>query len=153
MAKATTKNIINGTWGKLTWDGKEVFEVTSIEAKVTAEREELSFVRSLDKFEKLTGLKGEGTFKVKKVYSRGLKDVVDQWKKGKDPHSKLIIELDDPDALGSETCIIGDVWFKEIMIAQFEQHKFLEREFPFSFAPSSVEFEDTIDVEDETTGQ
>ncbi|WP_157696773.1 phage tail tube protein [Brevibacillus formosus] len=131
----------------MTWNGKEVFEVISVEAKIKPERSSLSFVQVLDKFEKLTGLVGEGNFKVYKVYSRGLKDVVEEWKKGKDPHFNLVIELTDPDALGNETCIISDVWFNEVTIAGFDNEKYLEREFPFGFAPSSVEFEDMIDVE------
>ncbi|MGK5511788.1 phage tail tube protein [Brevibacillus formosus] len=138
---------MNGKWGRLTWNGKEVFEVISVEAKIKPERSSLSFVQVLDKFEKLTGLVGEGNFKVYKVYSRGLKDVVEEWKKGKDPHFNLVIELTDPDALGNETCIISDVWFNEVTIAGFDNEKYLEREFPFGFAPSSVEFEDMIDVE------
>lgn len=143
--RPTPNNVINGKWGKLTWNGKEVFEVISVEAKIKPERSSLSFVQNLDKYEKLTGLEGDGNFKIYKVYSRGLRDVVEEWQKGRDPHFNLVVELTDPDALGHETCIIGDAWFNEVTIAGFDNEKFLERDFPFKFAPSSVTFEDTID--------
>lgn len=71
MAKIRGNNQVNGSWGQVWWDSELVFELESFEAKVTAEREDV--VIGMDKDSKLVGLKGEGTMKVKKVFSRGKK--------------------------------------------------------------------------------
>lgn len=138
---------ISGSWGQLWWDGELVYEVDSFESKITAEREDVYQAGSLDVDSKITQLKGEGSMKVKKVYSRGLIKLLDAWKKGHDIRSQFIGKLDDPDAYGSERVVIDNVWFNELTLMQFEMGQKLEREFPFGFTPSTVDFPDLIDVQ------
>lgn len=138
---------INGSWGQLWWDGELVYEVESFEAKLTPEREDVYQAGSLDVDSKMTALKGEGSFKVKKVFSRGINKLLDAWKNGKDVRCQLIGKLADPDAYGSERCVINNVWFNELTLMQFELKQKLEREFPFGFTASDVDFPDTISVQ------
>lgn len=138
---------ISGSWGQLWWDGELVYEVESFEAKVTAEREDVLQAASLDTDSKMTRLKGEGSFKVKKVFSRGVNKLLAAWKAGRDVRGQLIGKLDDPDAYGSERCVINNVWFNELTLMQFELGQKLEREFPFGFTVSDVDFPDTIAVQ------
>ncbi|MDU5082806.1 phage tail tube protein [uncultured Tissierella sp.] len=137
---------IAGSWGQIWWDGELVFEVESFEAKITAEREDVYQAGSLDTDSKMTGLKGEGSFKVKHVFSRGVLKLLKAWKEGRDVRSQLIGKLGDPDAYGSERCVINNVWFNELTLMQFEMKQKLEREFPFGFTPSDVDFPDRIEV-------
>ena len=55
---------LSGTWGELWVDGEKIFEFTKIELKVTANREDVQI--GLDVDSKITGLKGEGSYTVKR---------------------------------------------------------------------------------------
>jgi hypothetical protein len=147
MAKIRGNNQVNGSWGQVWWDGELVFELETFEAKVTTEREDVSI--GMDKDSKLIGLKGEGTLKVKKVFSRGKKKLLAAWKLGEDPRSTLVGKLKDPDTIGkqSERVSIGNVWFDELTLIQFEKAKKGEDEYKFGFTPSDADFIDTIDVQ------
>lgn len=116
MAKIRGNNQVNGTWGQVWWNGELVFELESFEAKVTANRETVNI--GMDEDSKLVGLKGEGSMKVKKVFSRGKKKILEAWKKGEDPRSTLVGKLKDPDTVGkqSERVSIGNVWFDELTL-------------------------------------
>jgi hypothetical protein len=139
------KNQISGTFGKLWWDGELIAEIESFEAKVSAKREEV--VMDMDEDSKLVGLKGEGTIKVKKFFTRGKKKLLEAWKKGEDPRSTLQGKISDPDAIGkqSESVTIGNVWFDDITLLSFEKGKKVEEEFKFGFTPSDASFIDTIE--------
>lgn len=147
MAKLKGFNQINGSWGQLWWDGELIVEVESFEAKVTANREDVTIAGSLDIDSKITGLKGEGSFKIKKVYTRGINQMLERWNKGEDVRAQLVGLLADPDTVGKqkERVVINNVWFNELTLMQFEAGQKLEREFPFGFTPSDVEFPDTIE--------
>jgi len=147
MGKLDARNQINGSYGSLYWDGELLLDIETFEAKVTPNREDVMMAGSLDVDSKLISLKGEGSFKIKKVYTRGINKMLEQWKKGIDPRSQLIGKLKDPDSpkKQSERVVINNVAFGEIVLMQFELSKKLEREFPFTFTPSDVEFPDTIE--------
>jgi hypothetical protein len=148
--KIPGNRVITGTFGKLWWDGELIFEVESFEAKITPNREDVQMAGSLDVDSKVTNLKGEGSFKIKKVFSRGIEKLLNAWKRGEDPRSQLVGKLADPDTKGkaSERVVINNVWFNELTLMQFEVGQKLEREFPFGFTPSDVEFPDLIPVQE-----
>ncbi|MDQ7096937.1 phage tail tube protein [Desulfosporosinus sp. PR] len=147
MAKIRGNNQISGSWGQIWWDGELIFELESFEAKVTAEREDV--VIGMNKDSKLVGLKGEGSIKVKKVFSRGKKNLLEAWKKGQDPRSTLVGKIKDPDTVGnqSERISIGNVWFDELTLMQFESGKKGEEEYKFGFTAEDADFLDTIEVQ------
>ena len=147
MKKIRGNNQISGTWGQVWLDGELVFELESFEAKVTTNRETVTI--GMDEDSKLVGLKGEGTMKVKKVFSRGKKKLLDAWKKGEDPRSTIVTKLKDPDTIGkqSERVSLDNVWFDELTLTQFENGKKGEDEYKFGFTPSDADYLDTIDVQ------
>ena len=59
---------LSGSWGELWVNGEKIFEFSKISMKVTANREEVQL--GIDVDSKITGLKGEGSYTVKKVYTR-----------------------------------------------------------------------------------
>lgn len=140
------KDQIMGNHATLWWDDEEVFEVESFEAKVTIDRESVTFVGSLDEDSKIKGMKGEGKFKIKHVYNRGLRKLLEAFKKGEDVRSKLITKLQDPDTKGgqAERIAINNCWFNELTLGEFEIGKKLEREFSFGFTVGSAEIIDEI---------
>lgn len=140
MTELTGNQTLNGTYGKLWWDGEEILEIMSFEVKVKAGREDITFNGSLDKDSKIKELSGEGKIKVRHVYSRGMKKMLEAWNKGKDVRSKLVGALNDPNAVDGqkERISISNCWFTELTLADWEQGKIGEKEFPFGFTPSSA---------------
>lgn len=142
--KLEAKRQFNGTYGDVWWDGEKLLDIMSFEAKISVNREDVNQAGDLSIDSKITSLKGEGTIKVKKVYSRGISKFLEAYKSGKDPRSQLIGLLSDPDAFGKERIIIDNCWFNEFTLMQFEQAKLLEREFPFGFTVSSVKTKELV---------
>lgn len=144
--EATGKEVMNGTFATLWVDGEEVFEVESCNAKITFNREALTFAGNLDEESKITGQTGEGSFVVKKVFSRGLANMIEMTKTGKDVRSQLISKIQDPDTRGNqaERVSIGNLWFNEYTLIDFEMGNPMQSEYPFGFAPSSVELIDEV---------
>lgn len=136
-----------GTFGTLWLDGEEIFEIESFEATVTFEREEVTMAGNSDVDSKIVGQSGEGTFTIKKVFSRGLERFVEMVKTGKDVRSQLIGKIQDPDTIGgqAERVSIDNVWFDDFTLMSFEMGDVIEDEYSFGFAPSSIEIVDQIE--------
>lgn len=136
---------ISGTNGKLWLDGELVALIDSFEAKVTAKREE--YQDGMDMDSKIVGLEGKGTIKFKKVYTMGKKKLLDAWKKGEDPRSKIVASLKDAGTKNkqSERVSIDNVWFDELTLMQFEKGKLIDEELPFGFTPSDADYLDIIE--------
>lgn len=148
MSKVPGYRVITGNEGRLWWDGLLVAEVISIDAKVVAQREDVQFAGDINVDSKITGLKGEGSFVLKKVFSRGQKAMLAAWKAGKDTRSMLKVQLAGGDIKDGarESATLSNVWFNELTIAQFDSGKPLERTYPFGFNPGSVIINDEIPV-------
>lgn len=142
-SKLTGKRTINGKFGKVWWDGELLAEIQGFEAKMSINREEVAFVGEMVPDSKITGVSIEGTLKLKKVYSRGQKKLVEAYLSGKDPRSKIVAGLDDPDAYGAERVSLGNVWFNEVTLMAFENNTLGEEELPFGC--TDVEYLDLID--------
>lgn len=134
---------ISGAYGTLWLNNEKVMELKSVEAKVTAERTDVQLGLSIDS--KITGLKGEGTITVNKVYTRG-KKLLEDWLKGKDTRSRIVTSIQDPDAVGKgeERVSIDNVWFNAIDLAKFTRGEIVEEELPFGFTPEDVKYENAI---------
>ena len=134
---------ISGAYGELWLDNEKVAELKSIEAKITAERADVQLGISVDS--KITGLKGEGTVTIYKVYTRG-KKILENWSKGKDVRSRIVTSIKDPDSLkGQEERVsIDNVWFNSIDLVKFSKGEIVEEEIPFGFTPSDVKYENAI---------
>ena len=134
---------ISGAYGELWLDNEKVAELKSIEGKITAERADVQLGISVDS--KITGLKGEGTVTIYKVYTRG-KKILENWVKGKDVRSRIVTSIKDPDSLkGQEERVsIDNVWFNSIDLVKFSRGEIVEEEIPFGFTPSDVKYENAI---------
>lgn len=143
------RNQLSGSWGQVWWNGELIIEADSFDSKATANREDVPIPNSNDIDSKITSVKCEGSMKIKKVFTRGVNQLVQAWKRGEDPRAMLVGLLKDPDTIGkqSERVVINNVWFNEVTLLQFEVGQKLEREFPFGFTLSDVEFPDTIEVQ------
>ena len=134
----------NGSHGRLWWDGLLLFEISSFEATVTADRDDVYIGNSKDS--KIVSLTGEGSFTIKSVINRNINKYLEEWKAGHDPRGTLVGLLDDPDAVDGqkERCSIDNVWFNELTLMKFEKATVVEKEFPFGFTPEDASFIETI---------
>ena len=124
---------MNGKWGMVYLNGEPVWETDSYEAKVKIEREDVDFVMQMAKDSKMTGLTGEWSMKIKKVFSRGAQLLADKVKKGQDVRVQIISKLDDPDAYGSERLVVENAWFNELTLQKFENAKMVDEEYSGGF--------------------
>lgn len=148
MSKIRGYRQISGTFGTIWWDGEQIFEIIAFEVKATPTREDVLQAMSMDVDSKMTGIRCEGSFRVKKVYSRGVAKLLAAWKSGRDPRSQLVGKLADPDSHGSERITIDNVWFNDLTLMQFELGQKLEREYPFGCTISDIDFPDLIPVQE-----
>lgn len=146
MAKFTGERQLSGTHGKLWWNGELVAEIMSMEATVTANREDVQVGMDVDS--KIVSLTGTGTMTLKKAYSRGKKAMLQAWRNGEDTRHTLHYDIKDPGAEGKqrENGTLNNVAFDNIIITNFEQGGLMEEEMPFRFTPSDVEIEDEIQI-------
>lgn len=135
--------VITGTHGKLWLDNVLLAEMKEVNLTVNAEEEEV-FI-GMDKDRKLTGLTGEGTYILQKVYSRA-RPILREWVKGKDKRMTLTFQIDDPDAVGGqiERITVGGVWIKSLNIIKWSKGAKVEEEFPFGFRPSLIDWQEEI---------
>lgn len=145
MSNIRGKHQVNGSHGKFWYNNILFIETEAFEAKVIPNREDVQIGMDVDS--KITGYKGEGNYRVKKVYSRGKKAVLDAWKRGEDPRLSFMSSIEDPDSPGkqSERVSIDNVWLNELTLMQFETGQVLTEEIPFGFTPSDSNLIDTID--------
>ncbi len=143
MSKIRGNQTLTGTWGEMWIDGEKVFEMNKIEMKITANREDVQIGQDVDS--KVTGLKGEGSYKVKKVYTRA-KPILENWVKGKDVRCQIIAKLEDPDAVGGqiERWSFDNVWHNELPVVNWEKGGSIEEEMSIGFTPSDVQNLDEI---------
>ena len=90
MSKLRGNRTLAGTWGEIWVDGELIAELSKIEVKVSANREDVQL--DIDVDSKMTGIKGEFTLTIKKAYTRYNK-VLESWKKGVDLRSQIITKL------------------------------------------------------------
>ena len=93
----------------------------------------MDFVGQMAQDRKMTGLTGEWSMKVKKVFSRGAQLLSEKIKKGHDVRIQIISKIDDPDAYGSERLVVENAWFNDLTLQKFENGKMIDEEYSGGF--------------------
>ncbi len=137
MAQVSGNRTLSGTWGEIWIDGEKIFEMSKVEMKVIANREDVQL--GLDVDSKITGLKGEFSITIKRVYSSYL-DVYDDWKNGMDKRVQIITKLGDPDSVDGqiERYSAEDCWFNELPLVSYEKGGNIEQEVSGGFPPTKM---------------
>lgn len=145
MAKLTGNKTLSGTHGEVWWDGERIAEISKVEVKISANREDIQLGMSVDS--KLTGLKGEITMTMTKAFTRSSK-VLKDYMAGKDTRYQIITKLADPDATAGqqERVVINNVWFNDLPVTAFEKGGKCEEELSGGFTPEDVKWLDEIKV-------
>lgn len=126
-----------GAWAEAWVNGDKIWELKKIEAKIIANREDVQLDNETDS--KITGLKGELSMTVVKVYSR-YATVFEDWKNGRDTRIQIITKLADPDAIGGqqERYSIDNIWLNELPLVSYEKGAAVEEEISGGFTPSDM---------------
>ena len=142
---------LSGNYGRVYVDNSLIFELSAFEAKITFDREDIIIGNSKDS--KITGLSGEGSITIKKVFNRGFKQYLSNQKSGHDVRFKIVAALADPDALneGEERVEIDNCWLTELDLLSFNKGEVLEVEIPFNFSPEDVNYLNTVEISNSTT--
>lgn len=137
MGKIPGYRTLTGTYAEVWIDGELVAEAKKVELKVTANREDVQL--GLDVDSKLTGLAGEWTLTLSKVYSR-FEDVRQAHIKGNDKRLQIIAKLQDPDAVGHqvERYSAGNCWINDLPAVSYERGALAEMEVSGGFTPSDL---------------
>nr|DAG52991.1 MAG TPA: tail tube protein [Caudoviricetes sp.] len=125
--------VINGTWGKVWYDGEYLAELISGKAEVGYKKTAVSQVQKLADGEKITGLEPKGELKLHHVNDRVMKKEQADVKAGKTPTHTIIMGVDDPDAVGAEKVTLFNCVLDKMILADFEQGKLGERAYAFTF--------------------
>lgn len=146
-------NVCNGQFGRVWLNGTELFMVQSFNAELKMDLEELKANGSWEKGFKIKDISLEGKFKVKYVDSMGMKDMVALMKKGKTPTFKITSSLQDPDQYKGqvESIYIGEAFLENLVVADWEINKMVEKEFSFKANPQSLNILKEILAEDGIT--
>ena len=152
MSKLRGNRTLTGTWGEIWVDGELIAELSKIEVKVSANREDvqldidaghlavhINVQLHIDVDSKMTGIKGEFTLTIKKAYTRYNK-VLESWKKGVDLRSQIITKLADPDATNGqqERYSIDNCWYNDLPLVTYEKGGLIEEEATGGFTPSDM---------------
>ena len=127
---------LSGSHVEIFFNGLKIAVGTKISLKITANREEVQL--GLDVDTKITGLKGEGTLSISRVYT-AFEEIRKRIIKGEDPRGVIMTRLADPDAVGGqiERYQIGNVALSEFPI-EYEKGAVVKAEYPFTFTPSDM---------------
>lgn len=130
----------SGNYGRVWIDNEMVFELNAFEIKVVADREDVIIGNSKDS--KIVSLTGEGTMTIKKVFNRGFKYMLNNWKKGRDLRLTLVGVLRDPDMnnSGEERIEVTNLWYNELDVMHFTKGEVVETEIPFGFTPEDLSY-------------
>ena len=99
MAQLQANRTLSGSFASVWVDGALIAELESITVKVKLQREKVQLGMDVDS--KITGYSGDGTMKLKQVYTR-FYEVLDEARRGVDKRSTITTALKDPDALDGQ---------------------------------------------------
>mgnify|MGYP003411035661 FL=1 len=144
MSRFQGRQVAAGTFVSMYVGGELVFDLKSIEAKFTIDKEDVIQNGTKSKDTKQVTVGGEGTFVTHHVYTRA-KKLFDQFKAGKEiGYEDIIITLQDPDTNGIETWEIDRISLDEFSLIVSENASLVENETPFTFNPDDVTLKEVI---------
>lgn len=145
MAQLQANRTLSGSFASVWVDGALIAELESITLKVKLQREKVQLGMDVDS--KITGYSGEGTMKLKQVYTR-FYEVLDEAKHGIDHRCTITTALKDPDAEGAqeERYAISGVAFTELPFINYTVGEVNGQSLPFTFRPSEMKKLDGIEI-------
>ncbi len=133
MKEFDANRTINGTYGEAWFDDDYLAEVTSGKAEVDVTYTDIQRTRHIINGKKMIKAEGKGSIKLNHVRSNIAAKVSDAVKTGKTPSFKIVMNLDDPDAYGSERVVLYGCKFSKAILMDWEGGKVTEESYDFTF--------------------
>ncbi|WNX85788.1 phage tail tube protein [Agathobaculum sp. NTUH-O15-33] len=125
--------VMSGTHGEAWMDGEKCGETLGFQAKITKNKESVAMCGQIMVDKKVMSCEGTGSIRFHKVNSRMAVALSDSIQAGRDKRVKLISNLNDPDAYGSERIVVYDASFDDLTLADWEAGQKGQIECPFTF--------------------
>ena len=123
MRQFEANQVINGTFGDAWVDDDYLGEIISGKAEVEVTYSDISRARHLINGKKMTKAEGKGSVKLHHVRT----------KSGRTLSVKIIMRLEDPDALGAERVVLYGCKFNKATLMDWEAEKETEESYDFTF--------------------
>lgn len=138
MADFNTEHVLHGSGGTAWFNGKKLSTLQSIEAKVTADYEEINVCGDQATYRIYNGYAGEGSFTVLKVDSEVLKLMSEAYASGVMPEITIISALKQKGTNKVERVVLSQVTIDEMNLIKYEKKAKIEEEVPFKFGHFEV---------------
>ncbi len=133
MKQFEANQVINGTFGDAWVDDDYLGEIISGKAEVEVTYSDISRTRHLINGKKMTKAEGKGSVKLHHVRTNIAKKMSDAIKSGRTLSVKIIMRLEDPDALGAERVVLYGCKFNKATLMDWEAEKETEESYDFTF--------------------
>nr|DAZ43720.1 MAG TPA: tail tube protein [Caudoviricetes sp.] len=133
MKQFEANQVINGTFGDAWVDDDYLGEIISGKAEVEVTYSDISRARHLINGKKMTKAEGKGSVKLHHVRTNIAKKMSDAIKSGRTLSVKIIMRLEDPDALGAERVVLYGCKFNKATLMDWEAEKETEESYDFTF--------------------
>ena len=133
MKQFEANQVINGTFGDAWVDDDYLGEIISGKAEVEVTYSDISRARHLINGKKMTKAEGKGSVKLHHVRTNIAKKMSDAIKSGRTLSVKIIMRLEDPDALGAERVVLYGCTFNKATLMDWEAEKETEESYDFTF--------------------
>ena len=135
---------MNGSWGQLWEDSREIAEVSAFQCKLNKNYETVAQCGTMMEDRKLVSCTGTGSMTISKVFTR-CDSEVDQVLQGHDIRRSLVGALRDPDAFGAERVALYGVSYDELALMDWESKKVGTVTVPFAF--TGIKYLDKVEVQ------
>lgn len=134
MKDYLAKQIYNGTYGEVWFDGEYLAEVISFKAEIGVKTTGVKMIGHLIEGQKMTSLEPKGEIKINKVNSSIMKKLNEALKQNKMPTYTIMSNINDPDATGSERIVCYECILDKLILADWEAGKNSEESYSFTFS-------------------
>lgn len=127
----TAKDVVSGTYVDVWVDSVRHYELVSIQAKITVNKEEIPRAGEFMIDHKATNGKGTGSIELYKTDSSNLTDYI----KLENPNERheIVFKVDDPDVAGAEHIRLTGVSFDDLTLADYSLQASAKVTLPFTF--------------------
>ncbi len=130
MAFENGSRVMNGNFGTVWEDGKEIAEISAFQLKMAKNFDPINMCGQMAEDRKLVSVKITGSMTLHKVYSRGAADA-NAAAQGHDVRRTLVAKLADPDAFGKERIAVYGMNYDEQTLMDFAAGKAGSMTVPF----------------------
>lgn len=138
MPDFNTVHVLHGSGGTAWFNGKKLTTLQSIEAKVTADYEDINVCGDPATYRIYNGFSGEGSFTVLKLDSEVLKMMSEAYASGVMPEITIVSALTQKGTNKVERVALSEVTIDEMSLIKYEKKAKVEQEVPFKFGNFEV---------------